>query len=138
MNDQYIKPFDNIQIFSLLLQLCGTDDIDVNVDADLKFWKHLIPLGKFSEVSKSMWENYPDSEFNKLWNNYIEETISEKPSATTSSIATSTISPTSSTIHDSTPTSERHPSLGEIIDEVEDTINDILHKIWPSNDKGND
>ncbi|CAH03082.1 nucleotide diphosphatase/phosphodiesterase NPP2 [Kluyveromyces lactis] len=138
LNDQYIKPFDNIQIFSLLLQLCGTDDIDVNVDADLKFWKHLIPLGKFSEVSKSMWENYPDSEFNKLWNNYIEETISEKPSATTSSIATSTISPTSSTIHDSTPTSERHPSLGEIIDEVEDTINDILHKIWPSNDKGND
>ncbi|CDO92014.1 unnamed protein product [Kluyveromyces dobzhanskii CBS 2104] len=139
LNDQYMKPFDNIQIFSLLLRLYGIDNIDVNVDADLKFWEHPVPLGKFSEESKSMSENYPDSEYNKLWNVYIEEPASEAISDPTSTATTPDETATDTSATSATTTTaplEHSPSLGEIIDEVEDTLNDILHKIWPSKDKG--
>lgn len=141
--DQYIKPFDNIQIFSLLLNLCGIDvsGKDIDVDADLKFWDHLMPLGKYSESSPEMLQHYPDSEYNKLWNTYEEEasapttptTTTTTPStASTTTVPTSTTSSTSTTDKADVP-----PSLGDIIDEVESTINDIIHKIWPSKGKGN-
>lgn len=141
-NDHFIEPFLNIEIFSLLLNLLGIKDSDtpIHSDANLNFWEHPVPLGKYSENSKLMYQTYPESTYNSLWNSFSplpsqDETDNNPSSSDNEDKELDTNSGSDSgyeTDHEQSHEIESESNtITHIIDNIESTVQDLIDSIWP-------